>query len=99
MIVRAGGLTLRAPDTMPAAARSHVEALRALAAESLVVSGDTDMAAAAPHIAAVEIAAFGRRHASRLRRCGAQARLSASGQLLKGWGQAVTTWRGVPTCH
>ncbi|RZU31157.1 hypothetical protein [Blastococcus saxobsidens] len=37
MIVRAGGLTLRAPDTMPEQARSHVEALRALAAESLVV--------------------------------------------------------------
>lgn len=90
MIVRAGGLTLTAPDTVPDVAREHVQALQALTVEALAVAGDTDMSHAWSHIAAVEVAAFGRRHTGRLRRCGAAARLKASRQLLLGWGQAVT---------
>lgn len=95
MIVRAGGLTLRAPDTMPKEAREHVTALQALTADALIARDDADASAAAPHIAALEVVAFGRRQAGRLRRCGQTARLSASRQLVIGWGQAVRVgWAG-----
>lgn len=98
MIVRAGGLTLQAPDEMPELAREAVQALQALTVEALTVSPDTDMSDAWPHIAAVEVAAFGRRRTARLRRCGEPARLAASRQLLVGWGQAITQW-GAGSCH
>jgi hypothetical protein len=89
VIIRAGGLTLRAPDRMPEEARGDVESLTALIGESAVVCGGTDMSAAWSYMAAVEVAAFGRRHADRLRRCGPAARHTACRQLLTGWGAAT----------
>lgn len=89
MIVRAGGLTLHAPDVMPDGAAEHVAALGALLVQTATASPDTDVSEAVRHIAALEGVAFGRRHAGRLRRCGSAARKSACRQLLGGWGQFV----------
>ncbi|MDP5184791.1 hypothetical protein QOZ88_19330 [Blastococcus sp. BMG 814] len=100
MMVRAGGLTLRAPDTMPEAARQHVQELQAFTvlADVAVATGhaSADFSAAWPHIAAVEVITFGRRRAERLRRCGKAARLAAHHQLVQGWGQGVHTTGALP---
>lgn len=89
MIVRAGGVTLRAPDVMPPEAAPAVASLGMLSAlaDVAVSTGHphTDFSSAWASIATLEVIAFGRRHAGRLRRCGPAARKSASRQLLDGW--------------
>lgn len=86
IIVRAGGLTLTAPDVMPEAARGPVTALQLAVLTSDTGHPEAEVGDAAwPHIATVEVVAFGRRHAGRLRRCGKAARLAAHHQLVAGW--------------
>lgn len=79
MIVRAGGLTLTAPDTVPDAARGPLDHIHQQARNGLGVTDE--------QLHALEVAAFGTRHAGRLRRSGPGARASALGQLVRGWGE------------
>lgn len=77
VIVRAGGLTLHAPDEVPADARGPLEAAHEQARFGQPLPAEVQIA--------IEDAAYGREAASRLRRQGIDARFMALRQLLAGW--------------